>query len=225
MVREGFVSAYLGAPLVTSHGESFEGSTAYPFYPGREIFSPLFLGRANGYELYVARTTGTIRNAVVLPGFADNYFHFLFDTIGALALIEPGLLDGRDFVLFSHGLKSFHRDVFELLGIAKERLRTQTPGRYAVAAENVVVVDYPTPLTVVHPRTVPFLRDALLGARKNQHPGNASTSSGQARAGSRGEVGRNSTSSSRGTGSSSSSPRSSRCVGKSSSSATRRPSP
>ena len=171
LVREGFVSAYLGAPFVTSLGESFESSTAYPFYPGREIFSPLFLGRANGYELYVARTTGTIRNAVVLPGFADNYFHFLFDTVGALALIEPALLDGRDFVLFSHGLKPFHRDVFELLGIAEERLRTQTPGRYAVSAENIVVVDYPTPLTVVHPRTVPFLRDALLGAQQEPTPG------------------------------------------------------
>jgi len=171
LVRRGFVSAYAGMPFVTSLGESFDSSTSYPFYPGREIFSPLFLGRANGYELYVARTTGMIRNAVVLPGFADNYFHFLFDTAGALAVIEPALLEGRDLILFSHGLKPFHRDVFELLGVAQERLRTQRPGRYALSAKNVVFVDYPTPLTVVHPRTVAFLRDALLGTQQEPTPG------------------------------------------------------
>jgi hypothetical protein len=170
LVHEGFVSAYAGAPCVTSLGESLESSTSYPFYPGREIFSPLFLGRANEYELYVARTTGIIRNVVVLPGFADNYFHFLFDTVGALALIEPALLDGRDLVLFSHRLKPFQLDVFELFGIPRERLRVQRPGRYAVAAKDVVVVDYPTPLAVVHPRTVPFLRDALLGAQQEPTP-------------------------------------------------------
>jgi capsular polysaccharide biosynthesis protein len=112
-----------------------------------------------------------IRNAVVLPGFADNYFHFLFDTVGALAVIEPALLEGRDLILFSHGLKPFHRDVFELLGVAQERLRTQRPGRYALWAKNVVFVDYPTPLTVVHPRTVAFLRDALLGTQQEPTPG------------------------------------------------------
>jgi hypothetical protein len=171
LLQEGFVSAYSGAPYVTSLDKSFDSSTTYPSYPGREIFSPLFLGSASEYELYVARTTATIRNAVVLPGFADNYFHFLFDTVGALALIEPTVLDGRELVLFSHGLKPFHRDVFELLGIGRDRLRTQRPGRYAVSAENVVVVDYPTPLTVVHPRTVPFLRDALLGRQQEPTPG------------------------------------------------------
>jgi hypothetical protein len=171
LVREGFVSAYAGAPVVTSLGKSLDSSTVYPFYPGREIFSPLFLGRADGYELYVARTTGMIRDAVVLPGFADNYFHFLFDTVGALALVDPAQLEGRDLVLFSHGLKPFHRDVFELLGVPQERVHAQRPGRYALSAENVVVVDYPTPLTVVHPRTVPFLRDALLGTQQEPTSG------------------------------------------------------
>jgi hypothetical protein len=163
LVPRGFISAYAGAPFVTSRGETCAAATSYPFFPGREIFSPLFLGKAGDHELYVARTTSAIRNAVVLPGFADNYFHFLFDTVGALALVEPDLRHGRQFVMFTQGLKRFHRDVFEAIGLRAEQVKTLRPGRYAVEAENVVVVDYPTPLAVVHPQTLPFLRDSLVG--------------------------------------------------------------
>jgi hypothetical protein len=171
VVQEGFVSAYTGAPFVTEGGQSPDSSTAYPFYPGREIFSPLFLGGAKNYELYAGPLSGAVRDAVVLPGFADNYFHFLFDTVGALALVEPDQLECRDVLLFSHGLRPFHRDVLGMLGIPPERVRTQKPGRYAVPAKNVIVVDYPTPFTTVHPQTVSYLRDALIGADVDATPG------------------------------------------------------
>lgn len=170
VLEKGFVSAYVGAPHVTEPGDVPEGATTYSSFPGREIFSPLFLGSSARCEAYVARTTGSIRDAVVLPGLADNYFHFLFDTVGALAHIDASLLDGRRLVVFAARLKPFQREILELLGIRREQVHTQRPGRYAVSAKNVVVVDFPTRFAVVHPRTVPFLRQRLVPTDSRPQP-------------------------------------------------------
>ena len=163
----GTVSSMMGAPFISERGYVSPGGTNFPHFPGgRETFSPMFLGQAGEAELYIENTAAEFSDVVILPGISQNYFHFLFDALGAALLVDERHVQDKDLLFFCDRMKSYHLDLFEMLGMAEHRVHAISVRGYgsAVSVRNAIVPDYPNQAAVIHPEVARRLRKRLLGS-------------------------------------------------------------
>ena len=161
----GTVSTMLGAPFISERGFVASGATNFPNFPGgRETFSPMFLGQAGTRELYIEDPKGEFDNAVILPGISQNYFHFLFDALGAALLVDEADLENRELLFFCERIRPFHLDLFQRMGIPENRVHAISVRSHgtAVSLSDAIVPDYPNQEAVIHPEVARRLRKKLL---------------------------------------------------------------
>jgi tetratricopeptide (TPR) repeat protein len=158
----GAVPTLIGAPFISDEGYVSRGATIFPTFPGgREIFSPMFLGQAGTRELYIEKAEGELRDIAVLPGFGANYFHFLFDSLGAGVML-PGQFADRDLLFFCNRIRPYHLELFGMLGIDEGRVHAISARHgTALSVRDAVVPDYPNQGGVVHPAVARRLRKRL----------------------------------------------------------------
>lgn len=133
-----------------------ETSTYFGVFDWRE--HPIFLRPTLGP---VEHVRGTVLS-LTARGTAENYYHFLFDAIGRLAVLEdalgPRALERTDAVVVPHQAR-YQRELLALAGVSG-RLIQPRRGR-TVAADRLLVPSNPNWALQAPPATVAWLRDRL----------------------------------------------------------------
>ena len=154
-VAGGRLSGDYGATTTPGKVLDHETSTYFGVSDWRE--HPIFLRPTLGPTAHV---TGTVLS-LTTRGTAVNYYHFLYDAIGRLAVLEdalPHALGEADAVVVPHGA-GYQRQLLELAGVTG-RLIQPTRGR-TVAADRLLVPSNPNWALQAPPATVAWLRDRL----------------------------------------------------------------
>jgi capsular polysaccharide biosynthesis protein len=130
-----------------------ETSTYFGVVDWRE--HPIFLRPTTGRTEHLS---GTVLS-LTTRGTAVNYYHFLYDAIGRLAVLEDSLPDWQaDTVIVPH-LAGYQRQLLELVGVTG-RLVQPARGR-SFTADRLLVPSNPNWALQAPPATVAWLRDRL----------------------------------------------------------------
>jgi capsular polysaccharide biosynthesis protein len=110
------------------------------------------------------------QNAVLLGGIYWNYFHWLLETISALAVVDraPGGIAGHFYVLTQGHLTKWQREILRLLGIDADRIILA--GEHAQRFRSIIVASMLSREHVVHPEAVEFVRRRMLPAIAGASP-------------------------------------------------------
>lgn len=155
-VADGRLSGDYAATTTPGKVLDHETSTYFGVEDWRE--HPIFLRPTLGPTEHVP---GTVLS-LTTRGTSINYYHFLYDAIGRLAVLDEclGGLDALrpDAVVVPHGAR-YQRQLLELAGV-DGRLIQPERGR-TVAADRLVVPSNPNWALQAPPATVQWLRDHL----------------------------------------------------------------
>jgi len=141
-----------GEPLLIRDSKHLPPQSLPMFAPAVQIFNE------DRGVVSLPRTLDTVDEGpiVVLPGYVNNYFHWMMEALGTLVLLEndPRLKTAK--ILVHDTLKGWHRETLAMLGIGADRVI-----EYPTAP--VTIRDAICPLvlsrnTVVHPAAVDYLR-------------------------------------------------------------------
>jgi capsular polysaccharide biosynthesis protein len=105
------------------------------------------------------RLTG--RHASIVSLWSENYFHWLFEGLPRLAVLQASGV-GYDSLIVPERLSAFHRETLDVLGIPAESL-TPFAGEH-IQAEELVWVAPPAPIGRPTPHTIGWLRESLCDA-------------------------------------------------------------
>ncbi len=111
-----------------------------------------------------------LSRAIICQGYADNYYHFLFDCIGSLAFFDSSELAGRTLV-FVGGTSNFlpyQQEILELVGLHTVPAVKLSNFQLTVQTFDSFMVSNPNRLNVAHPKVIRFLRDRLLPGQSQQ---------------------------------------------------------
>jgi hypothetical protein len=164
-VRSGFIPGFSGAPFVSDEGYTVSATTAYPTYPGREIFVPALWGGYRDRELFVERNGRFVRDIVCLPGVSTNFYHFVFDALGSLSFVDPAELEERQLLAFGGPLQRFQMELLAELRIPEERLTLLPQSTQTIRFENGIFPCYSSANNVSSPHVARWLRSRLYRPR------------------------------------------------------------
>ncbi|KRC53888.1 MULTISPECIES: glycosyltransferase family 61 protein [unclassified Nocardioides] len=155
-VKEGRLSGDYAATTTPGKVLDHETSTYFGVEDWRE--HPVFLRPTLGPTEHVP---GTVLS-LTTRGTSINYYHFLYDAIGRLAVLDEclGGLDALrpDAVVVPHGAR-YQRQLLELAGVGGRLIQPER-GR-TVAADRLVVPSNPNWALQAPPATVRWLREHL----------------------------------------------------------------
>lgn len=106
--------------------------------------------------------------AILCQGYADNYYHFLFDCLGTLAFVPETEWERRTLLFGGHSrdFKRYQCELLELCGLEHlPKLKVGNNDRPLVS-QQMLVTSNPNRLNVAHPQVVHFLRHRLLGGQE-----------------------------------------------------------
>lgn len=141
--------------LVTPGGRlDYQTSTYFGLAGWRE--HPLYFKPTLGSHQHVQGRVLSLTS----PGTATNYYHFLYDSIGRLEIVEKSGVDQNfDAVIVPHGSR-YQRELLELAGVTGRFI--QLDRGQSVTADVLVVPSTPNSGVIAPLGTVEFLRDRLL---------------------------------------------------------------
>ncbi|MBU2695741.1 DUF563 domain-containing protein [Pimelobacter sp. 30-1] len=155
-IADGRLSGDYGAATTPGKVLDHETSTYFGVVDWRE--HPIFLRPTLGPTEHVR---GTVLS-LTARGTAENYYHFLYDAIGRLAVLDETLgdrvLDEVAAVVVPHGT-GYQRQLLELAGV-RGRLIQPERGR-TVRADRLLVPSNPNWALQAPPATVDWLRKRL----------------------------------------------------------------
>ncbi|ESR27429.1 glycosyltransferase family 61 protein [Lutibaculum baratangense] len=129
----------------------------------REIWDPyLFASGAEGYAYDLPQPTIVTRPVILLPGLGSFYYHFIFDVIGALAMVPPTEWKNR-LALFAQApspgpMLPWQNEIVSMMSIPQ----CQTyQGFGNNIFQDAIVCSYPSQDNAVSPSIVRFLRQRL----------------------------------------------------------------
>lgn len=109
---------------------------------------------------YIAEKT------IVLWGYSDNYYHFIFDCLGSLAFYSPDQIRNAERIIisgFKENLAPFQLALAELVDHSiVEKLLKIHDGAPDINLSDSCFCTNPNTLNVPHPRVVDFLRQRLM---------------------------------------------------------------
>lgn len=150
-LREGTFVGYAANDILVN-GVSPISKVAYDNVsdPRKSIFSRTrAFSDQQGNEVYgIKRVSKTIEEVILLPGIAENYFHFMLDSIGAYLLLPPDIVRGKKVMVggIIGGFKKFHNEVFDMLGVEAPLLMRQSDGE--LGFRNAVWCQHTSPLNM-----------------------------------------------------------------------------
>jgi len=153
-VERGCVAGDYGA-LITPGGRlEYESSPYFRITGWRE--HPLYLRPTLGERQYVP---GRVLS-LMAPGTATNYYHFLYDAIGRLGVIEEcGVETAIDAVVVPHRAR-YQRELLEMAGVTAPLISLDRG--QCVTADTLVVPSIPNSAVIAPKGTVSWLRARLL---------------------------------------------------------------
>lgn len=156
-LRTGVVSGQFANDVLTENLSSLKGSLLFnkPEDPRIRIFSAARAHADPQNELLALRPAKhTLSNVILLPGFSDNFFHFLFESVGSYLLLPPEVRAGRKVVLGSvmGEIKSFQRFLLEKAGVVDIETFHMSVGEFRF--ENAIWCSNPSWHTLPHPAVV-----------------------------------------------------------------------
>jgi len=152
-VADGMLVGDYAATIVPGKVLDHETSTYFGVTNWRD--HPIFLRPTVGR---VEQVSGTVLS-LTTRGTAVNYYHFLYDSIGRLAVLEESMAGARyDAVVVPHAAR-YQRELLALAGI--EAPMIQPRRGHAVRADRLLVPSNPNWTLQAPPATVAWLRDRL----------------------------------------------------------------
>ncbi len=132
----------------------------------------------NSIAVHDDRTAVIIRHSfrrelsamIICQGYADNYYHFLFDCIGSLAFLDPSELESRTLI-FVGGASNFlpyQKEILQLTGFHNVPAIKLSNYQFTVQSFNSLMVSNPNRLNVAHPKVIRFLRERLMPKQSKQ---------------------------------------------------------
>lgn len=102
----------------------------------------------------------------------DHYFHFLFEALASLCVIEEQQFHPGRRIVFSHKTQPFHRELLALIGAAND-IMTLAPGTSAgdVIYRDALQLPCVSQMTIPHPDAIRFLRRKLADPAAKVTPG------------------------------------------------------
>jgi hypothetical protein len=136
------------------------------------IFDKPMLAVGGSWGLRSMYSTPTLASekSIVLWGYADNYYHFVFDCLGSVAFYSDEQLEDAEQIIvagFSQGLTGFQRQLAGLIGPPiSSKLRKLDERSPDLVMPRCLVCTNPNLLNVPHPAVVAFLRNRLFDSHE-----------------------------------------------------------
>lgn len=154
---KGVVGGSFATDVVLENKVTLEGSLIFNDRddPRKYIFSRSRACAWGNDEVYVLeKVDKQFKDVILLPSLSDNFFHFMFDTVGAYLLIPESERRDRK-VLFGgagFGTRGFHRDIMARVGMNEVIPFWAVAGQIEV--ENGIWCQEPSWNTVPRPEVV-----------------------------------------------------------------------
>ncbi|UDY23612.1 glycosyltransferase family 61 protein [Nocardioides sp. Kera G14] len=155
-ITGGRLTGEFAAALTPGKILDLETSSYFGVWDWRE--HPVFLRPTLGE---VEHISGTVLS-LATRGTTQNYYHFLYDAIGRLGVLEESLGETRfDAVVVPHGTR-YQRQLLDLVGLTErtDRLVQPLPG-HTVSADRLLVPSNPNWALDAPPAIVSWLREHL----------------------------------------------------------------
>ena len=129
----------------------------------RELWDPCLFSSTEGEAVYELPEPFRVKQPVILlPGLGSFYYHFLFDAIGALALVPRADWEGRTPVFAQAPepgpLLPWQNEILSMISMPRPLIYE---GRGHHAYDDAIVCSYPGQDNAVPPTVIRFLRDQL----------------------------------------------------------------
>jgi hypothetical protein len=125
----------------------------------------LAVGGSWGLRSMHSTPTHASEKSIVLWGYADNYYHFVFDCLGSLAFYSDDQIQDAEQIIvagFSPELTGFQRQLAGLIGPPiSSKLRKLHERAPDLVMPRCLLCTNPNLLNVPHPAVVAFLRNRL----------------------------------------------------------------
>lgn len=153
-VEDGRLVGDFGALVTADRKLDYETSNYFGLSKWRE--HPLYLSPSLGSMRHVSGRVLSLTS----PGTATNYYHFLYDAIGRLQVLEAsGISRDFDAVIVPHG-SGYQKQLLEWVGI--EGPLIQLDRHQSVVADQLVVPSTPNSDVIAPLETVAWLRKTFL---------------------------------------------------------------
>lgn len=144
--------------------KSSSTASTMPFPDNQLIFSRnrVLATKNRSYWAVPSTPDVIIDEGVILPGISKNYFHFLFDTLGPVAMLNGHKMPSNVLIGGTKHLLPFQKEILDILNIRFEKYicSDDFAGRYLV--QKGYFSDNPSYLNVICPRMIDFLRDKMI---------------------------------------------------------------
>lgn len=152
-VRGGRLSGDYGATITPSHVLDHETSTYFGVTDWRE--HPIYLRPTLGS---IEHVEGTVLS-LTARGTVANYYHFLYDSIARMAVLEESLPGQTiDAIVVPHQLR-YQRELLELAGIGGRLIQPRRG--HTITADRLLVPSNPNWALQAPPASVEWLRQTL----------------------------------------------------------------